>query len=69
MPRIDRTAFFIWLALCLVGGGLLSWFTVVPFWGGSLIVTAALIINGVIAEVEDNSPDGFNNPNNNQNDL
>ncbi|MDH2918386.1 MAG: hypothetical protein PXX73_04240 [Sideroxydans sp.] len=42
-----------WLALCGLGGGLISCLSVLPFWGGAVIVAAALVINSVVAEIED----------------
>ncbi|WP_338846280.1 hypothetical protein V8J88_21345 [Massilia sp. W12] len=62
LPRLNLKYFAIWLAICAAGGGLISWFSSMPFWGGASIVAAALIINGIIAKVEDNAPGGFNNP-------
>jgi len=32
-----------------------------PFWGAFAIVGAALLINGVVAEIEDRQPGGFLN--------
>jgi hypothetical protein len=50
-----------WLALCVLGGGFLSWLSGLPFWAGVAIVGGALA-NGVVAEVEDRAHGGFNNP-------
>jgi hypothetical protein len=33
-----------------------------PFWAGVAIVAVALFANGIVAEVEDRAPGGFNNP-------
>jgi len=32
-----------------------------PVWGGIGIIAVALVVNGIVATVEDNSPGGFNN--------
>jgi hypothetical protein len=40
----------------------ISHWTSFPFWGAFAIVIGALVINGIIAEIEDNAPGGFNNP-------
>lgn len=34
----------------------------IGFWAGALLVAFALLVNGWIAEIEDNAPGGFNNP-------
>jgi hypothetical protein len=39
-----------------------SHWTGLSFWTGFAIAVVAMFINGVIAEVEDNAPNGFNNP-------
>jgi len=36
--------------------------TRLPFWGAFAIVLGAMVINGVIAQHEDDAPGGFNNP-------
>jgi hypothetical protein len=41
-----------------------STFTGLPFWAGLGIAVVALLINGWLAEWEDNQPGGFNNPKN-----
>jgi peptidoglycan/LPS O-acetylase OafA/YrhL len=40
----------------------ISHWTDFPFWGAFAIVIGAMIVNGIIAGVEDNAPGGFNNP-------
>jgi len=34
----------------------------IPFWAGALIAIFGMLVNGFIAEFEDNQPGGFNNP-------
>ena len=45
----------------LVAWGVDHW-TGLGFWGSFAIVIVSMLINGIIAEVEDNQPGGFNNP-------
>jgi hypothetical protein len=45
----------------LVGWALHHW-AGLNFWVAFAIVIAAMVINGFIAEAEDNAPGGFNNP-------
>jgi len=45
----------------LIAAGLSYW-TALPFLGAFVLVLGAMLINGVIAEKEDNAPGGFNNP-------
>ena len=33
-----------------------------PFWAAFLIVVGAMLVNGLIAQIEDDTPGGFNNP-------
>ena len=35
-----------------------------PFWAAFAIALVGILINGAVAEVEDNQPGGFNNPTN-----
>jgi len=60
--RIVPKLLAAWLALCVLGGGFLSWMSGLPFWAGVAIVAVALFANGIVAEVEDRAPGGFNNP-------
>jgi hypothetical protein len=63
LPRIAPKFLVVWLALCVLGGALLSWLSALPLWAGVVIVAVALIVNGVVAEIEDQAPGGFNNSN------
>lgn len=62
LAPISLKFYAVWLALCALGGALLRWLSGTPFWSGAAIVAAALVINGVVAEVEDRAPGGFLNP-------
>jgi hypothetical protein len=54
--------FIIWLALCALGGALGTWLFEIPFLYGAGIFAVCLFLNGELAEIEDNEPGGFNNP-------
>lgn len=60
--QIDKKALLFNLGLCLLGGGLLAYFTEVKWLAASFFIFAALFINGSIAEYEDARPRGFDNP-------
>ena len=62
LPRIAPKLLVIWLLLCTALGGLLSWVSGMPLWVGVLIVAAALVVNGLVADIEDEAPGGFLNP-------
>jgi hypothetical protein len=62
LPRVAPKLFAGWLALCAVGGAVVTWLSGMPFWAGVVIVAVALILNSAVAEVEDHAPGGFNNP-------
>jgi hypothetical protein len=47
----------------LLGGGM-SYFTDLGFWPAFAMSIFAILINGLIATVEDEAPGGFNNPDN-----
>lgn len=49
------------LAIAVIIGSLISWFSDLPFWASFAIVVVAMVLNGVLAEYEDNLPGGFNN--------
>lgn len=38
------------------------WLLDLPFLYGAAVFAVALFLNGVLAEIEDNEPGGFNNP-------
>lgn len=62
VPHINFKLFVVWVALCALGGALLGCLSGMSFFGGALIVAVALVINGVVAEVEDHATGGFFNP-------
>ena len=60
---MDRSALIIHITICLVAGGVISYFSSANWFAASFWVSAALYINGSIAYVEDGLPGGFDNPN------
>ena len=52
----------IWLAICAVGGVVGMWLLCLPFLYGAAVFAVALFLNGQLAEIEDDEPGGFNNP-------
>jgi hypothetical protein len=52
----------IWLLICGLAGLVAARFFDLGFWLIIAITAGALILNGVIAEIEDRSPGGFLNP-------
>ena len=59
---ISPVPFIVGLSVAaLVAWGGSRW-TKIPFWGAFALVIIAMIINGIIAEREDEAPGGFNNP-------
>jgi len=45
--------------LCAGGGALITWLSGMPLWLGFAIVAGSLLVNGLVAEVEDRSPGGL----------
>ena len=43
-------------------GAALNYFAGLNFWWSALIAAAALLVNGIVATVEDEQPGGFNHP-------
>jgi len=43
-------------------GYILASFTPLPFWVAFSVVVFSMVINGIIADYEDNLPGGFNKP-------
>lgn len=50
------------IAVVSIVSYLLHYFTGMPLWEAVLIVMVALVVNGFIAEWEDNRPGGINAP-------
>jgi len=63
---VNKKALIVHIGICLVVGGLISYFTSTKWLAASFWVSAAMYINGAIAEVEDSLPGGFNNPDGNE---
>lgn len=51
-----------WLAICSLVAWAATRFFKLDFWVSFSITAAALVLNGIIAEVEDRMPGGFLNP-------
>jgi hypothetical protein len=58
-PRAIYIGFIGFVALFVV---LFAWFSGLPYWASALIVVAAILVNGLVARIEDDLPGGFNNP-------
>lgn len=58
----DLPAFTIALVVSSLIAGTISYFSELNFWIILVIILVAMVINGFIAEAEDNVPGGFNNP-------
>jgi len=52
----------IWLLICVLVGSIANYFFGLGFWVAFVITAVALILNGIVAEVEDRVPWGFLNP-------
>lgn len=52
----------IWLCICGLAGLVAARFFQVSFWTAFAIAAGALLLNGVVAEIEDRRPGGFLNP-------
>lgn len=61
--RVHPKLLVAFVAVCLALFGALAWLSGLPFWVAFLIVAGALVVNGVVAEIEDRAPGGFLNPN------
>jgi len=59
---IHWPSLFIGLSIASLGGWLLQHFTSLGWWPAFGIAVGALIVNGVVATIEDDRPGGFNNP-------
>jgi ribose/xylose/arabinose/galactoside ABC-type transport system permease subunit len=62
IKRLDLKYTAVGLAIAVIIGALISWFSSLPFWASFAIVVVSMVLNGVLAEYEDNRPGGFNNP-------
>jgi len=62
MAKLNLKIFILSLSIGSLIAAILTYFSGLPFWGALLIVLGAMLINGIIAEKEDNAPGGFLNP-------
>lgn len=60
--KFDRRAFAAHIVVALLVGGAIAYFTDAKWFAASFWVSAAMFINGSIANVEDARPGGLNNP-------
>ena len=60
--RFAPIPFLIGLCVAALVAWAISYFSGFGFWPAFGIAVVALLINGIIAETEDNAPGGFNNP-------
>ena len=58
--RVLRSGIGLSIAALVAWG--VTHFSTFGFWPAFAIVVVAMFINGIVAEVEDNAPGGFNNP-------
>lgn len=67
-PRVEMKSRFalipalISLSIAAVVAWGIAHFSRLGFWPAYGIVVAAMLINGIVAEAEDDAPGGFNNP-------
>lgn len=59
---MNKKTTFISLGICVIAGGIFSYFTELKWLAGTLFVFSAIFINGSIAVYEDAKPGGFENP-------
>ncbi len=60
--RFDSKALAVHIAISLLVGGAIAYFTDARWLAASFWVSAAMFINGSLATVEDAGSGGFNNP-------
>jgi hypothetical protein len=63
MKNINIKALSIGVLIAGITAGLFAFFVKISFFICFVMITVAMVINGIIAEWEDNEPGGFNNPN------
>lgn len=56
LPRI------IGLIVVAILAAIFCWFSRLPYWVCFLMIAAAMVLNGILAEWEDRQPGGFYNP-------
>jgi len=60
--RFSLKEFVLSMLLTAALAALLALFAGMPFWVAFAIAVAALLVNGLVAEIEDRRPGGFLNP-------
>jgi hypothetical protein len=60
---LNLVAVALHVGVAIVFGGIFSYFTDVKWLAASLLVSAAMFLNGSLGFWEDARPDGFENPN------
>ena len=55
-------SFFIGLSIAAAVGLVVKWLFGLPFWAAFGLAVFGMVVNGFLAEWEDNQPGGFNNP-------
>jgi hypothetical protein len=59
---IHWPSFFAFAGISALVGAGLHYFAGLGFWYAGAIVAGALLVNGIVAAIEDECPGGFNNP-------
>ena len=59
---IHFPSFFIAIIVASIISGIISYFADFNFWILFVIILAAMFLNSILAEKEDNAPGGFYNP-------
>jgi biotin-(acetyl-CoA carboxylase) ligase len=57
--RFSPKYFAVWVTVVAICASALAYFTSLPLFGAMAIVAGALVVVGLVAEVEDRSPGGF----------
>jgi uncharacterized membrane-anchored protein YjiN (DUF445 family) len=61
-PRKRLLYIAVWLLICVLVGWIATYFFSLNFWVAFGITAAALVLNGIVVEIEDRMPGGFLNP-------
>jgi hypothetical protein len=61
-PKNRLLYIVVWLLICVLVGSVAAYFFSLNFWVAFVITAAALVLNGIVAEIEDRMPGGFLNP-------
>lgn len=61
MNRFIRWRYLIAFLAISAGAGIAArWWLHIPFWAGFILVAICLLLNGLVAMLEDRRPKGFN---------